>query len=258
LSALEYEIKNKICYLKIHNPKPHNCLSSSVLVELSTFLMEKSVNPDFEVLIIYQTGKVFIAGGDIKEMAAMNAQQAKEYSALANRTLSLLEYFALPVIVAVNGFAIGGGFELSLCADIIIAAETAQFSLPEATLGLIPGFGGTVRLPERLGIHLVKELLMTGRKLSAQEALEMRIINRITAPEELLNTATEIAEQIQKNSPMAVKAIKRLILKRRDVPQNIACQLESEEFGSCFAHHDAPEGLDAFLNKRPPQWKDTL
>jgi enoyl-CoA hydratase len=184
----------------------------------------------------------------------MGQAEAERFSEEGNRLMREIESFPLPVIAAVNGYAIGGGFELALCADFIYASSAAKLGFPEVTLGIIPGFGGTLRLAARIGPARAKELLYTGRLVSAKEALRIGVVNQVVEPERLREAALQTADAVKKAGPCALKAAKRNLSECARLDAEKAAALESLRFGLLFAGDEASEGLDAFLNKRKPTW----
>jgi len=249
MKYLEFEIKENIGILRFNNPASLNALNTEFLKEIKQLLPDISSDRNIRVLVITGTGKAFAAGADIKEIQNMTPYQAKEFSVLGKSVFELIENFPVPVISAVNGYALGGGLELVLSTDFAYASEKAKFGLPELTLGLIPGFGGCKRLSDRIGLQLAKELIYTARIIDAQQALNMGLITKTTEPEELMNEVLKTAEEIQKLSPNAVKEAKELLNFCKNNSLDIVAEIETNKFGLIFSHTQAKEGITAFINK---------
>lgn len=242
-----------ITILKISAPKSLNALNSAILNELSTCIDNIKVRA--RVLIITGDGeKSFVAGADISEMANLNEQEGYTFGRLGAEVFRKIETLPIPVIAAVNGFALGGGCELAMACDIRIASNNAKFGQPEVGLGIIPGFSGTVRLPRLVGQGMAKELIYTGRVIRADEALRIGLVNAVYEREELIDKAVELAQMILKNAPLAIHAAKQSINDGYDMDMADAIALENKLFGGCFATADQKEGMDAFLNKRKAEF----
>ena len=198
--------------------------------------------------------KAFVAGADIAAMEHLSVEEARRFSELGRRLAARIEGLAAPVIAAVNGFALGGGLELALACDFIIAATNARLGQPEVNVGVLPGFGGTQRLARRVGIGRARQLIYTGEPITAEEARSWGLCNEVTGPSELLPRARALAERIAGRSPLAVTAAKRAIRAGEDLPLERALMLEQDAFASLFASEDQKEGMRAFLEKRPPAW----
>jgi enoyl-CoA hydratase len=254
MKYLLYEKKDNIGILKFNNPDSMNALSSAVFNEMKAFLSQLADSRDIRALILTGEGKAFIAGADIKEMRTMTPADAKVFSMLGNSVMNQVNAFPVPVIAAVNGYALGGGLEMALSADFIYASGKAKFGLPELTLGLIPGFGGSKRLSERVGAAAAKELLFTGRMIDAEEALRIGLANKVVEPEALMEEAVAVATEMMKVSPHAAEEVKMLINKCRDVDLDAALKIENNQFGLIFSHRQAQEGMAAFVEKRKPDW----
>ena len=208
-------------------------------------------------LVLTGEGRFFCAGADIREMAAMDGRELYDWALLGSRLNTNLEELPMPVLAAVNGMALGGGCELAMSCDIILASEKAKFGQPEVGLGITPGFSGTQRLPRRVGIAKAKELIFSGRMIRADEAREIGLVNAVYAPEELLPGALEMARSFVKNAPIAVKYAKACIDRGMQMDMDDAIAVENELFAMCFATHDQKEGMGAFLEKRPAQFTNT-
>jgi enoyl-CoA hydratase len=253
---ISLSVEEGIAILKVNRPKVLNALNRATLLEIQRALKELEKDPGVRVLIITGEGeKAFVAGADISEMAPMNPKEALEFSKLGHETLSLLEDFPCPVIAAVNGYALGGGLELVLACDIILASENARLGLPEVTLGICPGFGGTQRLPRLIGKARAKELIFTGEMIDAKKAYEYGIVNKVVPQDKLLDEAKEIARKIAKNGPLAVRTAKRLVEMGLETSLRNGEAMEMEAWANLFATEDQKEGMKAFLEKRKPEFK---
>jgi enoyl-CoA hydratase len=199
--------------------------------------------------------KAFSAGADIAAMAAMSPADGHAYSRLGHDVLARLESLPVPVIAALNGVALGGGLELALACDLIVAAEKARLGQPEINLGLIPGFGGSQRLVRRIGQTRARELIYLGQALGAEEALRLGLVNRVFPAERLAEEASRLAAELASKAPLALAQAKRATAVAADADLETGCRYEVEAFGVTFASDDRVEGLTAFLAKRPPVWK---
>jgi enoyl-CoA hydratase len=253
---IQIEMKDGVALLTIDRPESLNALNSQLIKELDSALHELEVDPVVKVLVLTGAGdKAFIAGGDIKEMLAMDISAARTFGRNGQQLVLYLENMSKPVIAAVNGYALGGGLELALACDFIYAAEAARLGLPEVTLGLLPGFGGTQNLARSIGPWRARELIFTGRVLSSREALDWGIINAVFPRKELLEKTLETATKIARNGSVAVASAKCSINQGLDLPATDGFRLENELFTSLFNTEDREEGLQAFLEKRDPVYK---
>ena len=251
---LKVEHLDGITVLKISAPKSLNALNSTILKELGDFIGH--VDAKTRVLIITGDGeKSFVAGADISEMAHLDEPQGFEFGKLGAQVFRAIETLPIPVIAAVNGFALGGGCELAMACDIRIASSKAKFGQPEVGLGIIPGFSGTYRLPKLIGQGYAKEMIYTGKVIRADEALRIGLVNAVYEPEELMDKAKEMAAMMLKNAPVAISLAKQSINEGYDLDADDAIGLENRLFGKCFATKDQKEGMDAFLNKRKAEFK---
>jgi len=250
---IEIEDKGEINILTLNNP-PVNAICSELLEELDETL-DSLKDKDSRAIIITGKGKSFVAGADISEMKDMTPEEAEEFSKEGHRIFTKLETFPKPIIAAINGFALGGGLELALSCDILIASEKAQFGQPEVGLGLIPGFGGTQRLTRTVGPKKAKELIFTAERIQADEAYKIGLVNKVVKTEGLMDKCEEIAKNISKNAPLAVRHAKKAINEGSDIKIKEALEIESEEFKECFKTEDHKEGLHAFLEKNEPDFK---
>ncbi len=245
-----------IATLTVNRPAALNALDRRVLEEIAQVLRDVRHDAGVRVLIVTGAGdRAFVAGADIAAMAAMSAVEGLEFSRLGHRVMQTFEDLPIPVIAAVNGFALGGGLELALACDLIVASEKARFGQPEINLGLIPGFGGTQRLPHRIGHVRAREMVMTGEMIDAKTALELRLVNAVVAPGELMPAARALAEKLASKSALALRQAKAALRAAATVGEDAGLRFEQEAFGIAFASADRAEGTKAFLEKRPPKWQ---
>ena len=250
MAFVDLEQRGSIGILTMNRPEALNALNDQVLRDLDAALDTVEANDEILVVILTGAGRSFVAGADIGQMKDFTSVQAKKFGAYGNSVFLKLENFPKPVIAAVNGFALGGGCELSMACDIRLASEKAKFGQPEVGLGITPGFSGTQRLPRRVGVAKAKELIFSGKQIGAEEAKRIGLVNEVYAAEELLNKAVEMAKSFTANAPIAVKYSKACIDRgmQMDIDNGIA--LENELFAMCFATEDQKEGMGAFLEKR--------
>ena len=244
-----------IAVLTIDRQDKLNALNPQVTEEIGQTLLEiESEGP--RVIIVTGAGeKAFVAGADISEMNSMTPLEAKRFTEVGHAALALLDRSTVPTIAAVNGFALGGGCELALACDIRIAAENALFGFPEVGLGILPGMGGTQRLPRLIGPALAKELIFSARRIDAAEAKEIGLVNRVVGQGEALDSARELAAEISANGPIAVRHAKAAANRAFDVDLISGLEYETDQFALLFATEDAREGMGAFVEKRKPQFK---
>ena len=246
---LKIEERGTTVILTISAPKSLNALNSKILNELGQFLDTFDCQK-YRCLIVTGDGeKSFVAGADISEMATLGPLQGQTFGAKGASVFRKLEILHVPVIAAVNGFALGGGCELAMACDIRICSDNARFGQPEVGLGIIPGFSGTVRLARLVGMGMAKQLIYTGKNIKADEALRIGLVNEVVPQTELMDRALEIAGQIAANAPLAVKAAKLCINNEWDMEADEAIMHESGIFGRCFATEDQKNGMKAFLEK---------
>lgn len=252
MGYLEYKEEGGVGTLTINRPKALNALNSEVIAQLAAKLSEIAASP-LRCLIVTGAGeKAFVAGADIAEMQNLNAAGGKAFSDAGNAVMEAVENLPMPVIAAVNGFALGGGCELALSCDIRIAAENAVFSFPETGLGILPGYGGVQRMARTVGLARAKELAFTGRRVKAPEALQIGLVNAVVPAADLMDEANKMAAKIAANAPFGVRAAKKVANDAVGLPLAKATRLEAELFGACFATQDQKEGMAAFLEKRKP------
>lgn len=250
------EFEGDIGILTINRPKTLNSLNIETLKEIQMGLQEIRNHKEMKVLIITGAGdRAFVAGADISEMKDMTFMEAINFSKLGHQTLNMIQDLERPVIASVNGFALGGGTEIALSCDFIYASENAKFGLPEVTLGIFPGFGGTQRLPRLIGKGWAKELILTGKMITAQEALQIGIVNRVFPQASLMEETKKVALQIASNGSIGVGLAKMVVNTGFNMDLKDACALETYAFGIGFATEDRKEGMTAFLEKRKPNFK---
>ena len=250
------EKKDGVAIVKINRPKVLNALNKDTIIEITNAIHELYKDKKINAVILTGEGdKAFIAGADISQMAKMTPLEAKEFAECGHNMLNTIEKSRLPVIAAVNGFALGGGCETLMACDICIAAKSAKIGQPEINLGISPGFGGTQRLPRLVGRMKAKELLLTGRNIDAEEAQSIGLVNMVVDDDKLMETAVKIAGKIASKSSVQTNFIKALVNKGADIDLNTANSLEISYFSSSFSTHDQKEGMKAFLEKKKPEFK---
>lgn len=253
-TTLTLEKKNQTALLTFNRPEVLNALNTTVATESLDALQNIKDDPDVRVLILAGAGRAFVAGADIAEMEAKNAEAARIYSELGHRFMNALQDLPQPVIAAINGFALGGGLEVALACDIRIASESAQFGLPETILGIIPGWGATQRTARLIGSSRTKELIFTGRRIKAAEALAMGLVNQVVPDAELTNTVNEMAATMCRQGQTALRVAKTVINNGMDLSLDEALRLEIDTFVDLFDTDDRREGMKAFLEKRKPNF----
>jgi enoyl-CoA hydratase len=245
-----------IATITIDRPQKLNALDGDTLRELRAALDGLAGDPDLRVLVITGGGeKAFSAGADIAAMAAMAAADGHAYARLGHAVMAAIEAFPVPVVGVLNGIALGGGLELALACDLLLASSRARLGQPEINLGLIPGFGGTQRLVKRIGLTRARELIYLGQPLSADDALRVGLVTRVVQPEALPAEAQELAEQLARKPPLALRQAKRATAVAAETDTATGCLYEVEAFAVTFASDDRVEGLRAFLDKRNPDWR---
>jgi len=252
---LLYDCSDGIANVTINRPKALNALNEATLKEL--LCLFAAIREDAAVKVVILTGageKAFVAGADISEMQPIDAVTGRQFALLGHQLAAAIESLPKPVIAAVNGFALGGGCELALCCDIRLASEAARFGQPEINLGVIPGFGGTQRLPRLIGKGRACELLLTGDMIDAAEAYRIGLANKVLPAAELLPAARKLAAKIASKGQVAVAFAKAALRDGLETDLTRACAHEADLFGLCFATADQKEGMLAFLEKRPAQF----
>jgi enoyl-CoA hydratase len=246
---LKIEERGAVAVMTISAPKSLNALNSKILNEIGDYLGSFDCGR-FRCLIVTGDGeKSFVAGADISEMAGLSAAEGEAFGKRGARVFRMLETLPVPVIAAVNGFALGGGCEIAMACDIRICSDNAKFGQPEVGLGIIPGFSGTVRLARLVGMGMAKQLIYTGKVIKADEALRIGLVNEVLPQAELMNRALELAGQIATNAPLAVSAAKLCINTEFDMEAEDAIKFENRAFGLCFNTEDQKNGMKAFLEK---------
>ncbi|MGL4990618.1 MAG: short-chain-enoyl-CoA hydratase [Sarcina sp.] len=257
LKNILLEREDNIAIVTINRPKALNALNSETLNDLCDVIKYLNDTKDIYAVILKGAGdKAFVAGADIAEMKDLSEVEGRKFGMLGNRVFRALENLNKPVIAAISGFALGGGCELAMSCDIRIATEKAKFAQPEVGLGITPGFGGTQRLPRIIGTGMAKELIYTGRIVKADEALRIGLINKIVAPESLMDEAMNMAKMICANAPIAIKLCKDAINRGIEVNIDNAIEIEATDFGKCFSTEDQKEGMTAFIERREKNFKN--
>jgi enoyl-CoA hydratase len=255
LANVLHEKKNGVAYITLNRPKVLNALNTPTWTDLKTAFEDAKADAAVHGVILTGAGdKAFIAGADISELAHVDAYDAQESSRFGQDVLNLIENLGKPVIAAINGFALGGGCETAMACTIRIAAEHAKFGQPEVKLGLLPGGGGTQRLPRLVGKGRALQLILTGETISAQEAYRIGLVNEVVPAASLIARAEAILKQISANAPIAIKFSLEAANKGMDTSQIEGFALEASYFGICAATEDKKEGTSAFLEKRAPQF----
>lgn len=253
MEYLLYEERESIGIITINRPSALNALNADVLAELDKMLDTIDTNKTRCVIITGTGEKSFVAGADIGSMLPLSKSEGKQWCLDGNAVFRKLELLPIPVIAAVNGFALGGGCELAMACDIRLAAENAIFGQPEAGLGITAGFGGTQRLPRLVGEGIAKELLYTTAKIDAARAKEIGLANEVYPLEELMPAALKMAGKIARNAPIAVRATKKAVNEGMQTDLDKAIAIEAEQFGLCFETKDQKDAMNAFLEKRRPE-----
>jgi enoyl-CoA hydratase len=244
-----------IYLLTVNRPRALNALNAATLDEIAAALLSIAADEAARVLLVTGAGeKAFVAGADIAEMQHATVAQARDFSEKGSRVMHALEALPVPVIALVNGYALGGGCELALACDWILAADTAVFGQPEVNLGIPPGFGGTQRLPRRVGTARALELLTTARQVKAAEGAAIGLVNLVCPGSELRGRGLEMAGAIAAKGPVAVRLVKEAVRRGADLDLFAACALETQLFARAFDTQDRKEGMSAFLEKRPAKF----
>lgn len=250
MALVTLEKQGHVGVMTINRPDALNALNGDVFTDLAAALDQIEADDDIYVVVLTGAGRSFVAGADIGTMLPMTAVEGMAWGDRGNHLFLRVENLGKPVIAAVNGFALGGGCELAMSCDIRIASEKAKFGQPEVGLGITPGFGGTQRLPRIVGIGNAMELVLSAKTISAQEAKEIGLVNRVVPAEELMPACMELANTIASQAQVAVRQSKRAIRKGMQTDIYTGASYESEAFGLCFATQDQKEGMSAFVEKR--------
>ncbi len=250
---VKFEVENEVGIATLNRPEKLNALDTEMRKELARVIEE--AERSVRVLIITGSGKAFAAGADINELLKRDPIAAINAAKLGTELFTKIEELDIPVIAAVNGYALGGGCELAMACDIRIASEKARFGQPEINLGIIPGAGGTQRLPRLVGLGMAKKLVLTGEIIDAHEALRIGLVDEVVEQDRLMERAKEVARKIVEKSPLAIKIAKRALNASMNMPLREGLKYELSLFAILFASEDAKEGMRAFLEKRKPEFK---
>jgi enoyl-CoA hydratase len=258
-SNIDFDIQDRLAILTFNRPRALNALNRALLDEFAQALDQVEASEAVRVLVLTGSGdKAFVAGADITEINQLGALGAKQFARRGMDAINRLTQLPIPVIAAVNGYALGGGTEMALACDFVYAAETAQFGLPEINLGIIPGFGGTQRLSRLIGPNMAREMIYTGKMIDAAEALRLGIVNKLCAPDQLMADVRTTAAAIAQKGCVALRAAKQAINNGMNVDLASGLALENDAFALCLASPDALEGTSAFLEKRKADFTGTL
>ncbi|MFA1820617.1 enoyl-CoA hydratase [Virgibacillus oceani] len=256
MSAIAYETNQNVAYLTVMSP-PANALSSALLNDLAENLDKIEQDSHIKAVVIKGNGNFFSAGADIKEFTSL--REASDYKSLAEKGQQLfdrMEHFPVPIIAAIHGAALGGGLELAMACHMRIVTENAKLGLPELSLGIIPGFAGTQRLPMYVGTPKAYEMILTGEPISGKEAYELGLANHVTAEDDVFVKAMNLAEKIAAKSKLTINSVMRLIPYAKTGQFSQGVQAEAHEFSEIFGSWDAKEGVQAFIEKRKPNFQD--
>jgi enoyl-CoA hydratase len=254
-TILKTEINDGIALVTISRPEAMNALNTRFFNEMDQLIAELSSDINVKVIVITGEGKAFVAGADIAEMVNKNGDEGTAFSKLGQNTFSSFGKIDVPVIAAINGFALGGGLELAMGCDFRIASTKAKFGQPEVNLGLIPGYAGTQRLPRLTGMGDALYLLMTADMIGAEDALRIGLVQKVVEPEELINETMKIAKLITSKGPEAIRKVKKVVREGMEMSFDDGENLEALEFGTLFGDGmEGKKGMKAFLEKRKPEW----
>ncbi len=244
-----------IYLLTVNRPKVLNALNPETIEEIAAAATRVGEDDSARVLLVTGAGeKAFVAGADISRMVSMSPEEGRYFAARGQNAFRTLEELPVPVIAVVNGFALGGGCELALGCDIILAGESAVFGQPEVNLGILPGFGGTQRLPRLIGRGMAMELMVTGRQMKAEEAREIGLANHVYPDSELMDKALEMARLMMSKGPGAVGRVKQAVRRGLDMDLDNGCEVEADQFGLAISGDEHMEGMNAFMVRRKPQF----
>ena len=254
-----YQVEEGIATITFNRPKALNALNAALLAELSDALDRVAADEDIRVLVLTGAGdKAFVAGADISELATFNSLSAKHFGETGHAAINKLQELPIVVIAAVNGFALGGGTEIAIACDFIYASENAKFGQPEINLGLIPGFGGTQRLPRLIGTNLAKELIYTGKMISAAEGRQVGLVNQVVAPDSLMDDVMKVAKEIAAKGRVSLRAAKQAVNNGINADLATGLRIEIDAFALSYSSSDAKEGTTAFLEKRKAEFSGKL
>ena len=251
---LTVSVQDRIATLTVNRPDKLNALNATLIGELGAAIDEMQERDDVAGIILTGAGRAFVAGADIAELTGISAVEGKRLARRGQEIFRRFEISPKPTVAAVNGFALGGGCELAMACQIRIAADAAKFGQPEVKLGLIPGYGGTQRLPRLVGRGRALQLLLTGEMIDAQEAFRIGLVNRVVAPDQLIPAATSMIQQMLMNAPLGIAACVDVLDRGLEMPLDDALALEATQFGVLITTGDTAEGTKAFLEKRPPRF----
>jgi len=255
LDTIILERSGKIAWITLNRPEVFNAINDQMIAEFGQAISDIGKDENIGVVIITGAGKAFQAGADIQELSRMNPLQILKWNQGIVENFNTLERLRQPVIAAINGFALGGGLELAVACTIRIASERAKMGLPEVKIGIIPGAGGTQRLPRLVGKGFAAEIVLTGEMIDAQTAYRIGLVNKVVPHDELMKVSEEIANKIIMNAPIAVSLAKDAIEVGKDLPLDAAIQYAQKNCVTCFTTEDMKEGTKAFIEKRPPKFK---
>lgn len=254
LETLKVTVTDHIANLTLTRPEALNAINMAMYADVATAMNAIEDDSSAWVVIVTGEGRSFSVGADLKERQTMTLADVRRRRRLAPQTFGALARCRRPTIAAINGFAFGGGFEIALSCDILLAAQSAQLSLPETALGVIPGGGATQRLPRMIGVHKAKEFIFTGRRIEAEEAFRLGMLNRVLPDAELMPAAQALAEEIRNNAPIAVQQAKRAINGSMNMGLDFGLEFEAEAYQSALSSSDRNEGLAARREKRQPNY----
>ena len=249
-------IKNRLATVTVNRPEALNSLNREVIADIYSCMQEIDRKHLADCVILTGAGRSFIAGADISTMVEMEGHEGREWTKAGMDLMDLIENMRVPVIAAINGFALGGGCEIAMACDIRIASVKAKFSQPETGLGLIPGYGGTQRLPRLVGKGMAKYMILTNEMINAEEAYRIGLVQKLTQPEELMDTAYEVAQKILSKAPLATRMAKRAINAATNTDLATGINYELETYDIAFRSNDRKEGMQALLEKRKPEFRD--
>ena len=256
-AKLVIECRDQVAHVTINRPDVMNALNPATAVELTQTIKSLETSQEAKVIVITGQGqKAFCAGGDVALMRTLGPAEARKVALTVDELFHTIETSSRVVIAAVNGYALGGGCELAMACDLRLAAEKAQLGQPEINLGILPGWGGTQRLPRLIGVSRAKKLMFTGERITAQQAMDFGLVDQVYPADELLDAAHALAQTIASKPQAAIRMIKQAVHQGMQMDMDKAIQYEAELFGMCFATNDKQEGMDAFFEKRSPQWQD--
>ena len=254
-----YQVEEGIATVTFNRPKALNALNAALIGDLSDALDKIAADEDIRVLVLTGAGdKAFVAGADITELATFNPLSAKHFATFGQNVINKLQNLPIIVIAAVNGFALGGGTEIAIACDFIYASENAKFGQPEINLGLIPGFGGTQRLPRLVGTNMAKELIYTGKMISAAEGNQIGLVNKVVAPDQLMDEVMKVAKEIAAKGKVSLRAAKQAINSGINADLSTGLNIEIDAFALAYSSSDAKEGTKAFLEKRKANFSGKL